>query len=133
MRFAQQEHQGTGLSNAAANRERQLVLDDSLMTGESEVVGKVRHLGLLAECFRISKAVSSGLSAGFGRSPLNSPDQRFGQAAVERQRLYWTGAARTATVLAITPGCMPGDRGLSVAHFCLPARVKACVRLKVLG
>ena len=41
VRFAQQEHQGTGLPNASANREGELVLDDSLMVRKFEVVEKV--------------------------------------------------------------------------------------------
>src|SRR5208283_4329614 len=43
MRFAQEEHQGAGLADAAANAEGNFILHDALMIGELEEVQLVRQ------------------------------------------------------------------------------------------
>src|SRR6266567_6213060 len=49
MGFAEQEHQSTGLADASADGERQLVVDDALVVGKFEIVEEVRDLELAAE------------------------------------------------------------------------------------
>jgi hypothetical protein len=47
--FAQEKHQSAGLADAAANGERQIVVDDALVIRELEIVEEVRNLKLAAE------------------------------------------------------------------------------------
>ena len=53
MCFAQEKHQGAGLADAAADGEREHVVDDSLVVGEFEMVEQVGHLELLAQSFGV--------------------------------------------------------------------------------
>src|SRR5438270_12956655 len=53
MSFAEEKHQGAGLADASADREWQLVVDDSLVIGEFQILEKVRHLELLAQGFGV--------------------------------------------------------------------------------
>ena len=49
MRLAEQQHQGAGLANASADRERQFVVDDALVIREFQVFQQIGDLELAAE------------------------------------------------------------------------------------
>jgi hypothetical protein len=80
--FAQQEHHGAGLANAAADGERQLVVNNALVIGELEIVEEVRQLELATQGFGVDADAHRTESVAALRDMV--PDQ---DVAVESMRV----------------------------------------------